>query len=127
MNQKVQRGGSRKGIPNLAVTTENSTPQTRAALKKHSPLDVMVLTMNGYIAAAEILGNQIVKVNDRIITKLQLLREASSIAKDAAPYCHARLANIEVSGPEGGPIPHHVIFEVRAVGASGNGNGKGKA
>lgn len=33
-------------------------------------------------------------------------------AKAAAPYCHARLANVEHSGPGGGPIPHKVTVEV---------------
>jgi hypothetical protein len=29
---------------------------------------------------------------------------AVSIAKEAAPYCHAKLRQIEVSGPDGGPV-----------------------
>ncbi|MBB3705447.1 hypothetical protein [Aminobacter aminovorans] len=33
------------------------------------------------------------------------LDEAASIAKDAAPYMHAKLASVQHSGPRGGPIP----------------------
>ncbi|WP_246704395.1 hypothetical protein [Rhizobium sp. P32RR-XVIII] len=29
---------------------------------------------------------------------------AASIAKDAAPYMHAKLASVQHSGPKGGPI-----------------------
>lgn len=33
------------------------------------------------------------------------LDKAASIAKDAAPYMHARLVSARHSGPNGGPIP----------------------
>ncbi|WP_246675738.1 hypothetical protein [Mesorhizobium sp. B1-1-4] len=32
------------------------------------------------------------------------LDAAASIAKDAAPYMHAKLASVQHSGPRGGPI-----------------------
>ena len=34
-------------------------------------------------------------------------------AKAAAPYCHARLSNVqqELSGPDGGPLNHSLIVE----------------
>ncbi len=33
-------------------------------------------------------------------------------AKAAAPYCHARLASTEISGPERGPIRMSRIFDI---------------
>jgi hypothetical protein len=66
----------------------------------------MLLTMNGFVAAAEILGSQILEVNGRVITQLGLLERATAIAKDAAPYVHPRLANIEHSGADGEFVQH---------------------
>jgi hypothetical protein len=33
-------------------------------------------------------------------------------AKAAAPFCHARLASVEHTGKDGGPIHHHLIVEI---------------
>lgn len=107
--------GGKKGLPEKRHRLADARPQTRGILRKHNPLDVMVMTMNGFISAAEILGKDIVKVNDRIVTQLGLLERASSIAKDCAPYMHPRLSNIEHSGTDGGAIQHAVT--VRFVGA----------
>lgn len=35
-------------------------------------------------------------------------KRRDEMAKSAAPYQHPKLANIEHSGPEGGPVQHHV-------------------
>ena len=58
----------------------------------------MVFTMNAFVAAADILGSRILEINEQIITRLSLLERAARIAKDAAPYVHSRLAQIEHTG-----------------------------
>lgn len=35
---------------------------------------------------------------------------AAAIAKDAAPYMHARLASVEQTGPNGGPMVTETIY-----------------
>ena len=35
---------------------------------------------------------------------------AAALAKDAAPYMHPRLAAVEQSGPDGGPVVNEVIY-----------------
>ena len=113
----ANRGGKRagvgrtKGTHNKRVTTANSTAQTRAILRKHSPLDIMIVTMNGFVAAAEILGSQIIEVNERVITQLGLLQQAAAIAKDAAPFIHPRLAAVKPSEKEGAsPRAEHAVI-----------------
>jgi hypothetical protein len=56
----------------------------------------MVFTMNAFVAAADILGSRILEINNQIITRLSLLEQAARIAKDAAPYVHPRLIQVEV-------------------------------
>jgi hypothetical protein len=100
-----QHGGNRVGagrkkgvpprVPSKRYLLEQTTARTRAILRKYPPLDVMVFTMNAFVAAAELLGNNIVEVDEQIITRLNLLEHAAHIAKDAAPYIHPRLAQIE--------------------------------
>lgn len=115
----MPRGGRRVGAGRPVGTTlpekrnriEQTTAATRGVLRKHTPMDVMAMTMNGYISAAEILGKDIVRVDDRIITQLNLLDKASAIAKDLAPYMHPRLATIEHKGNDDKPIQHHMTVE----------------
>lgn len=72
-------GGRRKGTPNKA-TSEKSAEIAASGL---TPLDFMLQVM-------------------RDETKPDGLR--ASMARDAAPYVHARLAAIELSGKGGGPV-----------------------
>ena len=73
--------GRKKGTPNKATAAR----QAKLAKSGLMPLDYM----------------------------LNLLRDKKSTpeqktwaAKEAAPYCHPKLAAIFKSGPDGGPIPH---------------------
>lgn len=67
----------------------------------------MVFTMNAFVAAADILGSRILEINEQIITRLSLLKRAAHIAKDAAPYVHPRLAQIEHTSTRGlGIVPN---------------------
>ena len=49
-----------------------------------------------------------------VVTRMAYDQLAGEHAAKAAPYAHARLASIEVSGPNGGPIQHEVTHEERA-------------
>ena len=87
--------------------------EARKKLQELTPMDVMVKTMIGFVEAADILGRNIVKVDEKIITQLNLLKQASEIAKDCAPYVHAKpAAKVEHGGPDGGPIEHRVVAEI---------------
>lgn len=90
-----------------------ASAEARKRLQELTPMDVMVKTMNGYVQAAEILGRDIVRVDEKIITQLQLLRQAADIAKDCAPYVHPKpAAKVEHGGTDGGPIEHHITVEL---------------
>lgn len=73
-----------------------------------------MFTMNAFVSAADLLGSRSLELNGRVITRLSLLEQAARIAKDAAPYVHPRLANIEVSGADGKPsvVEHRFLVEV---------------
>ena len=93
-------------MPSKRYLLEQTTARTRAILRKYPPLDVMVFTMNAFVAAADILGSRILEINKQIITRLSLLERAARIAKDAAPYVHPRLTQIEHTSTRGlGIVP----------------------
>jgi hypothetical protein len=58
--------------------------------------------MNAFVAAAEIIGNDVLEVDGVvIITRLSLLKRAARIAKEAAPYVYPRLVQVEMRGTMG--------------------------
>lgn len=73
-------GGRQKGTPNKATATKAAAVEASGL----TPLDYMLQLM-------------------RDESKPDSLR--ASMARDAAPYVHPRLAAIEHSGKDGGPIP----------------------
>src|SRR5687767_13140648 len=108
MTAATPHGGRRSGagrkkgvpprVPSKRYLLAQTNSRTRAILRKYPPLDVMVFTMNAFVAAADILGSRILEINEQIITRQSLLERAARIAKDAAPYVHPRLAQIEHTG-----------------------------
>jgi hypothetical protein len=79
-----RRGGRKKGTPNKATVAKAAA----VAASGVTPLDFMLSVL-------------------RDETKeLSMRMEAS---KAAAPYVHARLAQIEHSGPDGGPLQIQVV------------------
>lgn len=83
----MARGGKRTGAGRKAGA---ATKRTRAIADKATaegltPLEVMLKAMRAHVD------------NNK-------LDEAASIAKDAAPYMHAKLASVQHTGPRGGPI-----------------------
>lgn len=95
-NQTIsKRGGSR---PNAGRKKGSANRKTREIADKVAesgitPLEVMIEAMLSMRESGEI-------------------EKAASIAKDAAPYVHPRLAAIEHSGKGGGDIVHRVEYVI---------------
>ncbi len=81
------RGGKRNGAGRKpgAATKRTRAIADKATAEGLTPLEVMLKAMRAHVDKDE-------------------LDAAASIAKDAAPYMHAKLASIQHSGPRGGPI-----------------------
>jgi hypothetical protein len=81
------RGGHRKGAgrPKGAATKRTRKIADRESQNGITPLEVMLRAMREHAGKKD-------------------WDAAASIAKDAAPYMHAKLASIQHSGPKGGPI-----------------------
>jgi hypothetical protein len=97
--EKIQRksngrGGARKGAgrPKGAATKRTREIADKAAEEGITPLEYMLQIMRRPTAHED--------------PKVEVAREslAFEAAKAAAPYMHPRLAAIEHSGPNGGPI-----------------------
>lgn len=84
--------------------------------EENSPLGVMVRCMKMFLADAEAVKvPEIGRESEKEIArkaKRDLIREACAIAKDAAPFVHARLQTVSIEGSEDGPpILHgHVVL-----------------
>lgn len=83
----MTRGGKRTGAgrPKGAATRKTKEIADRASAEGVTPLEVMLKAMREHYDKQE-------------------YDAAAGIAKDAAPYMHAKLASIQHSGPRGGPI-----------------------
>jgi len=92
----MAKGGKRLGAgrPKGAISKSTRAIQEAANAAGVMPLDVMLQAMRADYAAGK-------------------LDEAAAHAEKAAPYLHPKLAAIEHSGPDGGPIQH--AFEVVIV------------
>ncbi|NLS03609.1 hypothetical protein HGP14_09585 [Rhizobium sp. P32RR-XVIII] len=83
----MARGGKRTGAgrPRGAATKRTREIADKASSEGLTPLEVMLTAMREH-------------------AKQKDWDAAASIAKDAAPYMHAKLASVQHSGPKGGPI-----------------------
>jgi hypothetical protein len=83
----MARGGARKGAgrPRGAVSKKSQEIAATAIAEGITPLEVMLKAMRNHAEEGE-------------------WSKAAFIAKDAAPYVHPRLAAIEHTGKDGGPI-----------------------
>jgi hypothetical protein len=81
------RGGARKNAGRKAGAATRKTREIadRAALQGITPLEVMLEAMNSFRDKGDI-------------------EKAAGFAKDAAPYIHPRLAAVELTGKDGGPV-----------------------
>ena len=86
------RGGARKGAgrPRGAATKVTRKIADRESRKGITPLEVMLKAMREHHSKKE-------------------WDAAAAIAKDAAPYMHAKLASVQHSGPNGGPIQAQTV------------------
>lgn len=92
------RGGARKGAGRKPGTANRKTREiaNRAVEQGITPLEVMLEAMNSFRDSGD-------------------LEKAAGFAKDAAPYIHAKLAAIEHSGPNGGPIEGKTTLDVSGL------------
>lgn len=109
------RGGSRKGAGRKPGSATKKTREIadKAAADGVTPLEVMLSNMRfAHEEAAGILGKLLdsgAETPEGFDSLKELLRYrsmAQEAAKDAAPYMHPRLAAIEHTGGDGGPIDH---------------------
>jgi hypothetical protein len=120
-------GGRQKGTPNkrtIAKQTVALERQEQAVAAGVTPLEVMIADMRFHHAAAiRELDRGAEADLAKVATSLSAARAA---AKDAAPYIHPRLAAIEHTGKDGGPIrvtdareqlAHLIALEAAASGA----------
>lgn len=121
----MARGGKRKGAGRKAgsLTVRTRKVAEQAAAEGKSPLEVMLNNMRHFqevaLDAEAILADM--TIDELGVTQLpadeqfkRLLAEvkkaagfrqmAHECAKDAAPYIHPKLASIEHTGEDGGPI-----------------------
>jgi hypothetical protein len=93
-----KRGGARKRAGRKAgsATQKTRAIADRAAAEGITPLEVMLEAMNSFRGAGD-------------------LEKAASFAKDAAPYMHPRLAAVEHTGEDGGPIDHNLAVQFVGV------------
>jgi hypothetical protein len=84
---EISHGGPRKGAgrKKSSLTAKTREIAERAAAEGLTPLEIMFKAMRSFDTAGD-------------------LEKAAEIASKAAPYVHARLAAIEVSGRDGGAI-----------------------
>lgn len=114
------RGGSRTGAGRKPGSATKKTREiaNKAAEMGITPLEVMLENMRfAHQEAAGILGRLLdsdAEVPEGFDSLKELLRYrsmAQDAAKDAAPYVHPRLAAIEHTGEDGGPIDHSLTVK----------------
>lgn len=97
----MARGGKRPNAGRKPGTVSEATKRRKevaaAALAEGiSPLDVMLTTMRS-------LWDQAVDAEGKVVN-IGKAMQANMVAKDAAPFIHPKLSNIEASGPDGAPL-----------------------
>jgi integrase len=89
----MAHGGARKGGGRKAgaLTTKARAIAEQAIADGITPLEVMLHAMRATFETGDLVA-------------------AASLAKDAAPYAHPRLAAVEQSGPDGGAMTTEVVY-----------------
>lgn len=101
---KSKRGGARIGAGRKkgSATKKTRAIADRAAGEGLTPLEVVLKTMRALVEASDKLEKKPKAPGEKQTTSpLDLMVEASSVAKDAAPYIHPRLSAVEHSGKVG--------------------------
>lgn len=102
---------------NLGGRPKGSRSKATAAIKDHvvelmksgaeMPLDFLLRTMR-----MEEPKRRLDESSLDFCTRYQAWdRRTLAAAQAAAPFCHARLASVEHTGKDGGPISHHLTVE----------------
>lgn len=86
-------GGRKKGVPNKA----SAKREAEIAATGLTPLDFMLNVMRGQHPE---------DADPAVILAWESMRFEA--AKAAAPYVHPKLAAVEHTGPDGGPLQHQV-------------------
>ncbi|RVH27881.1 hypothetical protein [Sinorhizobium meliloti] len=131
----MARGGKREGAgrPAGAITKRTREVAERALATGMSPLDVMLDNMRHFQqvaldAEATLEGMTADEFSEQVspnaspedqfkfllaqVKKTAGFRQmAQDAARDAAPYVHPKLASVEHSGPNGGPIKLNILPE----------------
>jgi hypothetical protein len=91
----MAHGGKREGAgkPKGATAKRTLKAVEKALAIGITPLEVMLMAMKDALDRDD-------------------LKEASNFAKDAAPYCHAKLQATTVSGDPNAPIKHDVTHNL---------------
>lgn len=111
------RGGPRKGAGRKPGSATKKTREiaNKAAEQGITPLEVMLETMCSLVQKAKDIEANGPQEGEKIVSPLELRVQAAAVAKDAAPYMHPRLAAIEHSGPNGGPIEGRTTLDVSGL------------
>lgn len=102
--EKETRPNSRKGRPNKMTAKQRDAILSSGDI---TPLDYLLTKMRSP-APTQFENESVTMFSVRYRLWSEQCLEA---AKAAAPYCHSRLATIEHSGTDGGPINHHLTVE----------------
>jgi hypothetical protein len=96
--------GRKKGVPN------KMTQATRDKILASGEITPLIFLLRKMLSPApeQLPGETSVMYSVRYRLWSEHRLEA---AKAAAPYCHPRLASIEQTGKDGGPIQHHLVVE----------------
>jgi hypothetical protein len=119
----MARGGKRPGAGRKAGVLNKRTQEIAAAATKSgkTPLEVMLDNMHFAMdeagKALEKILNADQKDMDDFKALVRLRMIAQECAKDAAPYIHPKLANIEHSGNQDAPIK--TVLELAWAGSNG--------
>lgn len=118
----MPRGGKRDGAGRpLAASTVRSREIAQEAIQKGiTPLEVMLDNMRfAYDEAAVLIAKALGadKITSDEVKEIFRRRDvAQECAKDAAPYVHAKLANMEVTGADGKDlIPDQITITLKKI------------
>src|SRR5262249_37534168 len=102
-----RRGGRTKGTPNKA----SARRQAEVAASGATPLDALLRKMRFHLSIFE---SEITKGEEADGKTLSLaMDKAAEAARDAAPYVHPRLAAVQHTGADNGPIQHAVTVSAK--------------
>ena len=103
MTEKPKENIKKAGRPRGSMTTKSQLLADRVMSEGETPLEIMLDAMRFYAKLARKIENKIKETEledynaDELKKLMPLKNLAVSCAKDAAPFIHPRLANIEAN------------------------------